>query len=299
MTVRIVLLLIALVFSKYTLACAWTGELTPGQAVTGQLSAADCISSDGLQYYDVYYYSGLAGERLTLSLTSSGFSPSIDVAYSDPFEWVASNSRSVGNTVRLPANGNFTLPKDGYYAVYIWPQFNTTPLTGSYSLTMSVDNSITNVVEYYHAGLDHYFLTANSSEAAAIDSGSAGAWERTGNIFKAGGSTSVCRFYGSMSPGPNSHFYTVNDTECSDLYDLQLRTPDTEKRWNYEESHFFSTSPTNGVCPHRTQPVYRAYNNGYARGVDGNHRITSNPGAIQEVVARGWHNEGVVMCAPN
>jgi hypothetical protein len=43
--------------------------------------------------------------------------------------------------------------------------------------------------------------------------------------------------------------------------------------------------------------VYRAYNNGFAHGVDSNHRITSNPAAIQEVVARGWIKEGVVMCA--
>ena len=42
----------------------------------------------------------------------------------------------------------------------------------------------------------------------------------------------------------------------------------------------------------------RAYNNGYSRGIDSNHRITANVVAIQEVLARGWVDEGVVMCAP-
>jgi len=56
------------------------------------------------------------------------------------------------------------------------------------------------------------------------------------------------------------------------------------------------------IAPYQTtgtQAVYRAYNNGYTQGIDSNHRITSSMSAIQEVVARGWVNEGVVMCAPN
>jgi hypothetical protein len=46
-------------------------------------------------------------------------------------------------------------------------------------------------------------------------------------------------------------------------------------------------------------PVYRAYNNGFARGVDGNHWITVNQAGIAAVVARGWVSEGVRMCAPS
>ena len=43
-----------------------------------------------------------------------------------------------------------------------------------------------NVVEFYNANLDHYFLTADANEAAAIDNGSAGpGWSRTGNcVFR-------------------------------------------------------------------------------------------------------------------
>ncbi|MDP1679694.1 MAG: hypothetical protein Q8L02_06210 [Candidatus Nitrotoga sp.] len=155
------------------------------------------------------------------------------------------------------------------------------------------------VVEFYNTNLDHYFITADASEAAAIDGGSAGpGWIRTGNSFKSGGSTPVCRFYGSQVPGPNSHFYTLAGSECDGLKQLQAITPATQKRWNFESLDFISTPPTNGTCLTGTVPVYRAYNNGFARGVDSNHRFSSAAAAIQDVVMRGWINEGVVMCAP-
>ncbi|WP_239292764.1 hypothetical protein [Candidatus Nitrotoga sp. 1052] len=155
------------------------------------------------------------------------------------------------------------------------------------------------VVEFYNTNLDHYFITADASEATGIDGGSAGpGWIRTGNSFKSGGSTPVCRFYGSQVPGPNSHFYTLAGPECDGLKQIQAITPATQKRWNFESLDFISSPPTNGACPTGTVPVYRAYNNGFARGVDSNHRISSAAAAIQDVVMRGWINEGVVMCAP-
>ncbi|RFC35009.1 MAG: hypothetical protein DID92_2727744442 [Candidatus Nitrotoga sp. SPKER] len=155
------------------------------------------------------------------------------------------------------------------------------------------------IVEFYNINLDHYFITADASEAAGIDSGSAGAgWIRTGNSFKSGGSTPVCRFYGSQVPGPNSHFYTLAIPECDGLKQLQAITPATQKRWNFESLDFVSTPPIDGTCPTGTTPVYRAYNNGFARGIDSNHRLSIAATAIQEVVTRDWINEGVVMCAP-
>jgi Repeat of unknown function (DUF5648) len=155
------------------------------------------------------------------------------------------------------------------------------------------------VVEFYNTILDHYFITADANEAAAIDNGSAGpGWGRTGNTFKAGGNTFVCRFYGSLSPGPNSHFYTADAGECAFLKQLQANTPATERRWNFESNDFSTTPAVNGACPAELVPVYRAYNNGFALNIDSDHRITSNAAAIQEVVTRGWIDEGVVMCAP-
>ena len=92
--------------------------------------------------------------------------------------------------------------------------------------------------------------------------------------------------------------YTANPAECANLRVLQASTPATHKRWNFESLDFLTTVPVNGACPSGTVPIYRAYNNGFTGGVDSNHRITSSQTAIQQVLADGWTNEGVVMCAP-
>jgi hypothetical protein len=206
--------------------------------------------------------------------------------------------------------GNVTLPSamaSGTYYLGVYADLDgaiaesnesNNGLAASTTTQVSASSSDASVIEFYHAGLDHYFITADASEVAAVDSGSAGAWARTGYSFKAGGSTPVCRFYGSLSPGPNSHFYTVSAAECAGLKALQASTPDSQKRWNFEGLNFASTPPVSGLCAGGTMPVYRAYNNGSARGIDSNHRISSSPIALQQVVERGWANEGIVMCAP-
>ena len=99
------------------------------------------------------------------------------------------------------------------------------------------------VVEFYNTNLNTYFITADSNEASAIDKGAAGpGWMRTGLTFKSGGSDFVCRFYGSPSPGPDSHFYTLSGSECSGLLQIQAVIPSTQKRWNFESLDFASTS---------------------------------------------------------
>jgi DNA-binding beta-propeller fold protein YncE len=154
------------------------------------------------------------------------------------------------------------------------------------------------VVEYYFAPVDQYFITANPAHIALLDSTPAAGWSRTGEWFKQGGTAPVCRFYGSESPGPNSHFYTAIPSECDLLKSLQASTPATQQRLNYEGLDFVTTPTVNGACPAETIPVYRAYNNGVTRNRDGNHRFTTNLSGINDVVARGWTNEGIVFCAP-
>jgi DNA-binding beta-propeller fold protein YncE len=153
------------------------------------------------------------------------------------------------------------------------------------------------VIEFYHAGLDNYFITAEAAEANAIDGGAAGpGWMRTDEWFKQGGNTPVCRFYGSLKPGPNSHFYTADPAECASLKAAQASTPSGQPRWNFESLDFTTTLPAMGACPANTTPIYRAYNNGPKRGVDSNHRLSSNLAAIQSMTAKGWLSEGLVMC---
>ncbi|WP_239234352.1 hypothetical protein [Candidatus Nitrotoga sp. BS] len=204
----------------------------------------------------------------------------IDGAYSLPGMW---------NISALAVDANSRLLVAGQDA--------TSAVLARYDLSGAITN--VPIVEFYNTNLDHYFITADANEAAGIDGGSAGpGWIRTGGSFKSGGSTPVCRFYGSQVPGPNSHFYTLASPECDGLKQLQAITPATQKRWNFESLEFISSPPTDGTCPAGTTPVYRAYNNGFARGIDSNHRLSSSAAAIQEVVTRGWIDEGVVMCAP-
>ena len=154
------------------------------------------------------------------------------------------------------------------------------------------------VVEYYLPVADQYFITASASDKALLDSGIAAGWARTGIWFNQGGTTPVCRFYGSVSPGPNSHFYTAVQSECDVLKSLQASTPSTQPRLNFESLDFLTTPAVNGACAVGMVPVYRAYNDGFSLRKDGNHRFATDLNAIAQVVARGWINEGIVMCAP-
>jgi hypothetical protein len=228
------------------------------------------------------YYAGTSSAALYRLLPNNSFDTSF----------------GLGGVFPLPGMQSVSaLALDAHSRLLVAGQDATSAVLARYDLSGTLAS--VPVVEFYNTNLDHYFITADAGEAAGIDGGSAGpGWIRTGNSFKSGGSTPVCRFYGSQVPGPNSHFYTLAGAECDGLKQLQAITPATQKRWNFESLDFVSTPPTNGTCPTGTVPVYRAYNNGFARGVDSNHRISSAAAAIQDVVMRGWINEGVVMCAP-
>ena len=159
------------------------------------------------------------------------------------------------------------------------------------------------VVEYYTPELRHYFITASPAEQALVESGAMGLWTRTGGSFEAGGADPVCRFYGNTarnpatgaSYGPNSHFYTVDAAECAGLQSAyRVDAPS----WQFEGFGFQSTRSSGGLCAAPLWPVFRAYNQGYWRGIDSNHRLTADLGAYFETTAAGWAPEGVVMCAP-
>ena len=164
-------------------------------------------------------------------------------------------------------------------------------------------------VEFYNVDLDHFFITATAGEQNGIANGSAGpGWFRTGHSFNtlpAGAANSqaaqVCRFYGSVVPGPNSHFYTLDPNECQFLKDLQATQPATQPRWNYEGIAFSTFVPSAafaGECAPGTTPVFRYYNNGYP-SKDSNHRFVTDATVAAFMLSQGWSQEGVGFCAPN
>ena len=163
--------------------------------------------------------------------------------------------------------------------------------------------SLIDAVEYYHAGLDHYFVTAAPGEIAKLDTGAG--WQRTNLSFKVfdpaakvAGVSPVCRFYGKPEAGLDSHFYSASPAECAQV---TLRYSDS---WFAETDNAFGVwlpEPQTGQCPANSTPVYRSLNN----RSDSNHRFTTDPVVHRSMIARGYVAEGygttampVAMCAP-
>ena len=161
------------------------------------------------------------------------------------------------------------------------------------------------VTEFHNTTLNHYFITADENEKTAIRSGAAGAgWVETGQNFWAWTpnvmqeSAFVCRFYGDPVKGPNSHFYSASTDECRSLLGLQLSTPVSEPRWNSEGYEFKVSLPDAGTCRGGLVPIYRAYNDGFAHGVDSNHRYVVDRALLAPLLANGWKDEGIAFCVP-
>lgn len=187
----------------------------------------------------------------------------------------------------------------------------------------TVDSVTVTAYEFYHAGLDHYFITANPDEAAALDAAAnSQTWQRTGKtwgVWKSASSllTPVCRFFGTdkydinlKRIGANSHFYTADSSECSFVKTAYLTLANDGNQplesngqlypaWTFEEYSFY-VAATAGACPSGTTPIYRLYNEG--QGGEPNHRYYTDAAIKIEMLAKGWvaepSNGNPVMCGP-
>ena len=154
------------------------------------------------------------------------------------------------------------------------------------------------VVEFYHAALDHYFITWMPNEIAILDAGTQiRGWTRTGYSFKThttpqAGTSPVCRYYIPPALG-DSHFFGRGTAECS-------VTGQKNPTFVLEDPAFMQTFlPAAGVCPANATPVYRVFSN----RLDANHRYMTDRTVRDQMIAKGWLAEGdgpdlVVMCAP-
>ncbi|HZQ62766.1 MAG TPA: hypothetical protein VFC24_15540 [Casimicrobiaceae bacterium] len=154
-------------------------------------------------------------------------------------------------------------------------------------------------IEYYHAGFNHYFITANPDEIRKLDDGTIPGWVRTGASFDvyAGpnvDAATVCRFFSTAFDPKSSHVYTASPSECEKV----KQNPD----WQFEGVVFSVPVPdASGFCPGYSKPVYRLYNNG--QGGAPNHRYTTSIAIREQMLAQGWIGEGsgelgVAMCTP-
>lgn len=175
--------------------------------------------------------------------------------------------------------------------------------TGSLSVVMLPPPvALVDVIEFHHMVFDHYFMSADAAEIAALDTGVFSGWSRTGHSFKAyvtgssaGGTIHpVCRYYGLPSAGLDSHFYSASTHECFEVNRLYGAS------WAVESDNKFQIDlpAPNGDCPGGTVPVYRVFN----FRSDANHRFTTSLAVRSTMEAAGWIREGygvegVVMCA--
>lgn len=159
-------------------------------------------------------------------------------------------------------------------------------------------------IEYFHAGLGHYFTTANPAEIDMLDSGRLAGWQRTGmsfNVLDAAADTSgravpVCRYYGNPVYGLDTHFYSGAPDQCAAV---QRLWPD---RWTLESDDVFQVympDSMTGACPSGSLPVYRTWN----QRSDTNHRYTMDVRVQATMMAAGFAAEGygsppVAMCTP-
>jgi hypothetical protein len=157
------------------------------------------------------------------------------------------------------------------------------------------------VVEYFNAGLGHYFVTSSVEEQQRLDAG--GDWRRTGLAFRAWSSAGSDRvpmlryFSGAMFEPKSSHFYTYLQSEWNALREQGL--------WRYEGTAFavrlLEGDLSSRSCASGAVPLYRLYNN--SQGGAPNHRYTTDPGVRADMMGRGWipegyGPEGVGFCAP-
>jgi hypothetical protein len=182
--------------------------------------------------------------------------------------------------------------------------FNTSD--GPYAIPVSYTGSndpvptpqVTQLVEFFHAGFGHYFVTHLQDEITKLDNGTFSGWSRTGRSISAwttatAGSSPVCRFFSEKFAPKSSHFYTSFTSEC--------QTVKSDPSWSFEGEVFHVGLPdAQGNCAVGTQRVYRLYNNGQSGAP--NHRFTTDLTLRAQLMAQGWvpegAGEGVTMCAP-
>jgi hypothetical protein len=146
------------------------------------------------------------------------------------------------------------------------------------------------VVEFYDAALDHYTISADAAEIAALDG--SGRWQRTGYVFYAFASRDaapapvqpVCRFYGSAAYLIDSYFFSADANECA--YLAAKGAP----KWSLQTANAFyiEVPDAEGRCRAGTLPVYRFFDNRQ----DASQRFTVDLSVKRAMINRAWVPDG-------
>ena len=240
----------------------------------------------------------------TLTLIGTGFTPDTRVSINR----VLLTPQFVdGNMLRL-SMGRAQLPFVGRLPVYVYNTLAVGCPVNSNSVALDVlpvgQKVSMTLTEYYHAGLDYYFLTGRDGDKAALDT--VPAWVRTGSEIRVFARPNLKtlplerHFFANVarSSTRGSHFFTVLPGDQVLLTSLNPTNAAVNAKPYLEGVEGYAIPKTAaGTCPVSTVPIYRAFK-GVPRYVDdGNHRFSSSLAQHQNMVNNlGWTDDGVVFC---
>jgi hypothetical protein len=215
-----------------------------------------------------------------------------------------------GGTLNFAGADTFTyasLPTDGVGAISRTGAAVANAATNFAGHAAKLPALPVSAVEYYHAGLDHYFISSLQQEIDTLDAGRIAGWARTGQSFRVypsqasggAGVNPVCRFYIPPAHG-NSHFFSASPAECNVVVQKTATDPNFSGYVFESPNVFYVALPdtATGACPAGTAPVFRLWN----QRIDSNHRYTSSAAIKAQMIAAGFVAEGygpdaVIMCA--
>ena len=208
----------------------------------------------------------------------------------------------------LPLSGMHALARDGSIVPAILNRYMRVPWGNTDVYTYVAEFSGNLAIEYYHAGMDHYFLTALASEQEMLESGQIPGWKTTFRSFQVlawaavanaeSRSSPVCRFL-KFYPDGYTHFLSPVAAECSLLSETGFGILESDAFF-----HVVAADPVTGECPKTItfdqplsgtqstygpfRPVYRLWNG----KAEANHRLVMGKAQRDLMVSKGWVSEG-------
>jgi hypothetical protein len=79
---------------------------------------------------------------------------------------------------------------------------------------------------------------------------------------------------------------------------LDERTPPGQLAWRFEGRTVSGARGLRRRLPREPFARLPLYNNGFARGVDSNHRYVTDAALYTQMQERGWFGEGIAFCVP-
>ena len=164
------------------------------------------------------------------------------------------------------------------------------------------------MIEYFHEGLNYFFITSRSSDIALLDANRE--WIRTGSSISVfvnpqPSTLGISRFYFDQvakNKTRGSHFYTLVQDEKDALAALnpvnaaKPQLPYNEGIDSY--AHPPLVEGVGGSCALGTAPVYRLFRGQRYFADNPNHRFTTDVATYQFFLSFNWDGEGVKFCVP-